>query len=212
MTMRDRHPRAWIPALALALAGCAGLDLSKEYPEKRRYLLEARREPAEREPLPGSLMVQRFTSSPGYQSLGLAYRQPDGTLVEDYYNELAAPASQQVFENTALWLQRSGLFSFVYGPGAHPSPAFVLEGHLVALFGDYRVDGEYRAVLETQFLVTREGPIPEPLFHVGYRREVPIEDTGPRTLVEGWNEALAETLELLESDLEEEISSRTAEE
>ena len=192
-------------ALALLLilsAGC--VDLKAAYPDRRFYTIEAARPGSER---PGGdpkavLRVRRFGASKMCDGSELVSRTGDATYDSDFYNVLFFPPASQVGEQTQRWLSGSGLFGHVVGAGSTVPETHVLEGNLVALHGDCRKPEAPLAVIEVQFMVVRVGSDPVAVEHQKtYRKEIPLPDGKPATLVKGWGEGLARILSALEEDL-----------
>ncbi len=80
----------------------------------------------------------------------------------------------------------------------------ILEGNVIALYGDYSQKNSPKAVLEIQFfLIDNTSTSSEMIFQNNYRREVALNSSLPEALVKGWNEALQQILTDLEEDLRE---------
>lgn len=192
--------RAWMLIL-LAAAGC--VDLKASYPERRFYTLEAARPASSAGAGSGPVLrVRRFSASKLCDGTELVTRNADGTYDTDFYNVFFAPPSQQAMEQTARWLTQSGLYSSVVGSGSSVPESLILEGNLVALYGDAgRGDGP-RAVIELQFLLVKVASDPASvLLQRTYRQEMVVLDLQPATMVKGWTEGLARILTALEADL-----------
>ncbi len=192
-------------ALALLLilsAGC--VDLKAAYPDRRFYTIDTARPGAER---PGGdakavLRVRRFGASKMCDGSELVSRTGDATYDSDFYNVFFVPPATQVGEQTQRWLTGSGLFGHVVGAGSTVPETHVLEGHLVALHQDSRKPEAPLAVIEVQFMLVRVASDPAAVLHQKtYRKEIPLSDGKPATLVKGWGEGLGRILSALEEDL-----------
>lgn len=191
--------------LVILLAGCAGIQ--KSYPDKRYFALEAPRSVRTTSPASAAVIrLRHFRVTPAYEGKELVYRTGDLTYQSDFYNEFFIFPTAMMMEATRSWLDDSGLFQYVVDAPSQVMPDYTLEGVLTALYGDYRDQQAPKAVLGLQFLITsgRESR-PEIVFHSEYRREVPLNNGRPETLVAGWNEALSRIL----SDFEADLRSRT---
>ncbi|MCX7048921.1 MAG: hypothetical protein NTX50_25975 [Candidatus Sumerlaeota bacterium] len=208
---RQRHdsiqPAMLFLPLALAVSlplasGCIGL--TKEYPRKQYYLVEAQ-PPAPKTPaagVSGILSVRRLRVSPGFDSKGFVYQTGQADYCSDFYHEFFIPPADMLTEQTRQWLDQSKLFSCVlFAPGA-VEDTHILEGAVVAIYGDYRDKRSPKAVLEMQFLFLRDAPqAPVIFWQKNYRQEVPLARSSPEALVDGWREALRAILSSLENDM-----------
>jgi hypothetical protein len=192
--------RAW----ALILIGTAGcVDLEAPYPDRRFYTIDAPRTGA---PRTGDakilLRVRRFSASRMCDGSELVTRTGEATYESDFYNVLFVPPALQIGEQTQRWLAESGLYGHVVGPGSSLAETHLLEGHLVALYGDYRKPGAQQAVTELQFMLARVTEDPAVvLLQKTYREEIPLANREPASLVKGWSEGLSRILAALEEDL-----------
>ncbi len=185
----------------LALGGC--LDVAKDYPVRRTFVLDVPR-PAEAPELGASaavLLVRRMDVSERFDGRGLVYRV-DGLLYEDdFHNALLREPSALVTEQVRRWLAASDAFAAVVDAKSHVLPTHVLEGHVAALYGDFSTDPP-AAVVELQFfLLDARAAEPGVLLDRTYPLRVPLDDAEPRNLVHGYNRAIASALVALEQDL-----------
>lgn len=187
-----RLPWLILPAFFL-MSGC--LRLEKPYPPKSAYRLEAAPETAAQQ-LPSNrvLQVSKFDSAPAYRSKGFVYRTGEQTWQSDYYHEFFIPPSAMFTEQCRNWVQESKLFSQVNQSG-YPPATDLLQGRIVALYGDYRSDHTPLAVLELRLTLIDETSNPAQTVHDRlYRRHLPLADKKPTTLLNAWNEALTDIL------------------
>ena len=212
--MTTKPKRLVVPILCLVIALAAGgcVRLSKEFPEKRLFVLEL--------PSPGkvssgsysidvasapaagtALKVRKFRVSPAFAGKELVYRKGEAVYETDFYNQFFIAPGAQVATQTQKWLTEAGLFATVLDPASHVEPTHMLEGVVNALYGDYRTKPG-QAVLAVQFFLVREtNNGPKIVMQKSYRREVPLEQRSPEALIEGWATGLAEILAALEDDL-----------
>lgn len=182
------------------LGGC--VNLSKSYPEKHSYILEAVHSGEMRASIPGTVLkVRKFRVSPTSEGKELVYRTSDARYEGDFYNEWFVPPNAMLTQQIMNWLTSAGLFQYVMDSSGPLPATHMLEGTLTALHGDYRATPA-RAVLAVQFLFLHEASAQgEVLWHREYRNEVDIMEQTPEALVSGWNEALRLILSALDEDL-----------
>jgi hypothetical protein len=185
----------------LALAGC--VDLKSAYPEKRFYTIEAPRSgPARTGPEGTVLRVRRFSASRLFEGSELVHRNADSEYESDFYSVFFVPPAAQVGEQAQRWLGQSKVFATVVGTGSSAAETHVLEGNLVALYGDRRGPKAPLAVLEVQFMVVGLSSDPAAvLLQKSYREEIGIPKDDAESLVRGWTQGLSKVLGALEEDL-----------
>lgn len=192
------------PALlcCLFLAGC--IQLERPYPQKKSYVLEARRKGDSRTAPSGAiLLVRNFGSTARYRGKGFVYRLDDLRYQADFYHQFFTAPAAMIAEESGLWLQQAGLFSHLT-EGGTPPPTHVLRGKIGALYGDFRPGRPAAAVLELQLALTDDRSVsPQILLDRKYRREIPLTDRSPEGLLRGWNTSLQEILAEFESDLQQ---------
>jgi cholesterol transport system auxiliary component len=198
--MSLRTPIALALLAAVAAAGCS-LGPDTDYPEKRHYAFDADREADRAGPLAGSVLkVRGFTISRRYEGPEIVHREGEVDWVSDFYNAFFAPPAGLVTERARSWMKEAGAFARVVPTSSYVDATHVLEGHVAALYGDYR--DEMRAVMEIQFLLLDDRPDSAGLvLSKAYRKEIPVADRSAPALVKGWNRALAEILAALEQDI-----------
>ncbi len=100
----------------------------------------------------------------------------------------------------------SGLFKHVVDPSSLLDSAYILEGAVTALYGDYRVSTAPKAVMEIQFLILQEtAGSPKIILQRQYHKEEPLNGNTPDALVKSWNTALNQILTEFENDLKNNI-------
>lgn len=188
---------------ALLLAwGCN--DNARVIEKQRQYVIDAARPtstPTATEGK-GALKVRRFMIAGQYETCELVYRRSDLVYDSDFYNRYFAPPASLVAEKTRRWLSESGLFTHVLGSFSGADFDYVLEGNILALYGDYRQEDSPQAVMEIQFTLIDEHRVRDSVvFQKKYRALAAMEKESPVYLVEGFNACLADILTQLESDL-----------
>jgi len=136
--MNDRLIRSLIclilAASAMLVPGCG----AKSY-EKQQFLLDARRTSSTTTSGQRNVVeVRRFTIDPAFSGKGLTYRKDEFEYESDFYNEFLIAPDAMITEKVRNWLSQSGLARRVLYPGSYVDPNYVLEGNVVALYGDFR--------------------------------------------------------------------------
>lgn len=188
--------------LCLASAGC--LRLERERPEKRHYLIEAKRE-GESHPASagrGMLHLRRFNVNQAFESPSFVYRTGESSWEADYYNAFFVSPDVMLSEQVSRWLRQSGLFSRVATRGSQVRADYLLEGNVISLHGDYRDPGRPEAVIEIEILLLRDNRGDAEILSQGeYRVREPVGGDRVEDLVAAWGRALASVLREAESDL-----------
>ena len=185
--------------------GC--INLERSYIEKHYFVLDSF--PAENTSPPDTgkvLAVRRLRVSPKYEGKGLVYRLGELNYESDFYNEFFVSPVSMFTEEVRKRLAGSGLFKRVVDPSSLLASAYVLEGAVTVLYGDYRVSTAPKAVMEIQFLLLEETDVsPEIILQRQYHKEEPLNGSTPDALVKSWNTALSQILTEFEADLKNTI-------
>jgi ABC-type uncharacterized transport system auxiliary subunit len=202
-----------LAALALIPLGC----LSKSYPERQRFVLDAGRSelPAveaaaaaqavkgrSQEPGAGSLRVGQIRVSPLFERKRFVYRTGESTLEEDFYNEFYAPPAQILREATFDWMSTSPLFQVVVEDAPYAAADWLLEGRVERLYADLRSEIAPQSVMVIEFSLLRTRTN-EAAFSKRYVAATEIPRRDPSSVVSGWNESLARILSEFEADMVE---------
>ncbi len=188
------------------MTGCVNLE--REFPEKRFFILDAsRNEDISSSDTEKVLTVRRCRVSPRYESKGLVYRLKELSYESDYYNEFFISPASMFTEEIRKRLTGSGLFKHVLDPSSLLDSTYTLEGAVTALYGDYRVSTAPKAVMEIQFFLLHETDSnPKIIFQSQYHKEEPLNANTPDSLVKSWNAVFNQILTEFETDLKEYIS------
>lgn len=184
----------------LLIVPCCG---HKSY-EKQQFLINAQRiaTPWNNENK-NIIEVRRFTIDPAYNTNQLIYRVGQFKYESDFYNEFLVSPAVMITEKVRNWLSASGLSRMILEPGSYVEPTHIIEGNIVALYGDFRDMSSPEAVMEIRIflLETRAGMEPNILFGNTYKSSVKLESKGPQGLVAGFDKCLENILTNLETDL-----------
>lgn len=186
--------------LAVALGGCS---LKQASPTKQTYLLEAVRTGEARSGGSGAVLrVRDVRVVPAFEGRGFVYRTSEFGYENDFYHEFFIAPRAQFSEQTRRWLGASGLFGIVIDPASKLDPTQTIEGNVLEFYGDFRETAAPKAMLAVEFFLSNDRPVAsEIVFHKAYRREVPLDNRSPESLVKGWGKALEQILTALEQDL-----------
>lgn len=208
--------RTWFtkpaPALACAVLIFAGFGCTQNGPNGTDYLINAARPGA---PAPAGtsaiLEVRRFSVDAEFASRGLVYRTDEFEFDTDAYRRFLIPPAQMITERTRNWLSLAGLFDQVLVPGSRLRPTHVLEGNVLALYGDLRDPDAPVAVLEMRcFLITESAPGPRIVLARNYGSVKPILSSSAEGLVAALDACLAEILANLETHLADALAEASA--
>ncbi len=182
-------------------SGC--VNLRRDYPIRTFYVLEAKPDKTSPSAQDGPIVqVQLFRASPGFSSSEFVYRTGESIFESDSYNAFFTLPADQIRAITSQWLQDSGRAQAILDRSSRLRPTNIIEGNLVALYGDFRDEENPRAVIEIDFLVMDIRPLePQIIFNKSYRESIPITESTAEALVIGWNEGLRMILTAFEKDI-----------
>ena len=134
---------AWIglcllPVTLGPLMGCSGMK--QPYPAKRHFGLDTgeRAEDGEKAtPRAQTLRVRRFRVAPPYNNREFTYKVGASEYKTDYYHEFIAAPASLVTAQAIRWLSNSGVFREVMPGSSAADDAYLLEGTVTVLCGDY---------------------------------------------------------------------------
>lgn len=194
--------RRAVLAAASLLAACSN-PLSRPYPEKRLYVLTARRNGALPAPPRGrTLVVRTVTAAPGMEGRGLITRRAGNVQESDFWNEFFTAPAAMVQDAMRQWLSESGLFAAVLDQGSQGRADLALESVLVAAYGDGADPAAPAARLHLQTLLLGLDRTPPRIVARGdYDRRVAVASLAPDVVAPGLSQALALVLTDLEADL-----------
>ena len=190
-------------ASALIIAGCG----SKSY-DKQHYILDTQRvRPAVTGDKSSVVEVRRYTVASAFSSKSLIYRTGEFKYESDFYNEFLVDPSAMITEKTRNWLSDSGLFRRVLDPGSDADPSHVIQGDIIALYGDFRVKSAPKAVMEARIFLSETKTPSESgiVFGKTYKSSVGLDTREPEDLVAAFDRCLVEILTDFEQDLAEEL-------
>jgi cholesterol transport system auxiliary component len=191
--------KLFLVMFSLIVPGCG-----QKFYEKQRYILDVQRaSPASDIKNTNIIEVRRFTIDHAFSAKGLTYRTGEFEYESDFYNEFLVSPAVMITEKVRNWLSVSGLFRMVTDPGSYVESNHVMEGNIVAIYGDYRDKLSPAAVMEIRVFLLKAKAQEEPIIVFGktYKSMVKLEFEGPEGLIAGFDECLENILTSLESDL-----------
>lgn len=186
------------------LSGCG----SQQAYNKKYYVLSAIRETksikAEKDSI---LEVRHFTIDSAFSGKGLVYRIGEFEYESDFYNEFLVSSDAMVTEKVRNWLSASGISRRVLDPGSYVDPTHVIEGNVIALYGEFRDKSTPTAVMKIRvfLLEMKTGKDPVIVFGKTYKSSVALESKSPGILVSALDRCLIKMLTNLEKDLAERL-------
>ncbi len=165
---------------AIILAGCG-----QESYEKQHYILDTQRASSVVANNSANIIeIRRFTSNSAFSAKGLIYRVGEFEYKSDFYNEFLVSPAAMITEKTHNWLSTSGLFQRVLDPGSYVEPTHVVEGNVIALYGDLRAKSSPTGVMEIRIFLLETKTETESgiVFGKTYKSSVGLESKGPEDL------------------------------
>ena len=183
-----------LPALAaLALAGAC--SLRQEAPSVEHYVLRPPPAPAATARRAESLRVAPVRVAPSFADVQLIYRMDEVRYVSDFYHRLMAPPGAMIATQATEWLDRAGPMRFTAAPGSGAIQRYVLSLFVLELYGDFRPGQPPAAVLLVQATLSDASrPAQAPLLERTLRQSVPLAQSTPAALVDGYGRALGAML------------------
>lgn len=204
--MRKRfQARAAVIMIVLSLAsisfhGC--VKLSKPYPIKQYFVLEAKR-PGASVPCSGaSIRIKDPEISPLFSAKSFVYKTGDLEFATDFYNEFFIVPDRMVKTQIQDWLGKSGLFRRI-SPDPGEKTDYVLESNIVNLYVDKTTA---KAVMEISFfLMSGAKGDGEIVWHGNYREEEPVRDASSAAMAAAFCRSLGNSLGHLETNLKDKV-------
>jgi cholesterol transport system auxiliary component len=196
----------FIKGVFLFLAVCAGCgNLDKQPLTKQKYSLNVSQGVSDSgSSIAGVLKVRRFRIASDFEGTGLIYKIGKVHYESDFYNVFLSPPASIITEIVQKRLEEGGVFENVTDDTSVVESMYVLEGKVLALYGDYVNTDEPKAVVEILFSVIKNKSGKDTMaFQKAYRISEEIDSCKPAHLVIGFNRCLEKILTELEKDLRE---------
>ena len=185
---------ALLIALIVSLAGC-GLA-TRPASVKQTYLLAPTMPTAASAPAHSeTLKVGSIAVGTAFRGRSFVYREEELRYESDFYNEFFIAPSAMLTSDVGAWLAASGIFRQVLPASANVDGAFVLEGLVSEIYGDYRDAARPAAVLSAKFfLIDNRGLNGVPFWQTELRQRVALTSRSPDALAVAYSKAWAAML------------------
>jgi cholesterol transport system auxiliary component len=181
--------------------GC--LKLTKDFPEKKSYLIEV--------PLPKknigkisdvSFKLRKVSVSNKFEGKSFVYRKSDSNFESDFYNEFLVSPQSNIGEEIIRYLDNKELFHSVSGMNSRIEATHYFEADVVSLYGDYRDKKNSLAIISIQFRIFDDRMGEYKLVHrKSYNKQIKVNPDVPDSLVSGWNQGLFSIMDSFSQDL-----------
>ena len=187
--------------VSIVLSGC----IDKAAFNQRDFVLEAtRNQPQQKTSKEIILTVQSFNIETAYSTKNLIYRKAQLEYETDFHNQFLIGPSDMITGKTRAWLSESGLFKLVLEPGSYTDATHMLEGNIIALYGDFREESSPKATMEINFFIVNSSE-KSIVFGKTYEAVSGFADKTAESLVEAYGDCLVKILSDLERDLQEQL-------
>ena len=200
-------PLLFCGCLSLFLAGC----LSRPALRRENFALQ---DPPLLQTAPAAqgavLQLRSVKVSPIFAVRALVYRTGQDSYELDPYAGFLISPERALAIPIRTYLRNSGLFQDVVEPGSPIQPDEFLEIHVSEFYGDFRKSEAPDAVVSLQAIlvesVSDDGS--KIALNRHYNRRVPLKENTAAAVVAGYDEALAQIMKELLSDLAEAKSAK----
>jgi uncharacterized lipoprotein YmbA len=184
---------------SLALVACS---LSRPMATPASYVVEPISGPLANTRQQKTMRVGNVRVASSFAGIELVYRIDDVRYTQDFYNRFIAPPGPMIGYRIAEWLARSGPYHMVITPGAIVSTAYVLDGVVTELYGDFRSEEKPAAVMTVQFYVLDVSQVTERIvLERSISRRVDLPQSSAAEVVRGYNVALGQILVELSEEM-----------
>lgn len=194
-----------------SLLAAAGCKLQRAALPERTFVLQAPRvEASEGHAAGGVLLIRQFRVAPAFESRAFVIRRGESEFVTDAYHAFLLSPAAMLTELFASWVRNLGVFATVTTGGTQIPPTHALEGEVQELYGDYRDTAQAAGVLGVQMRLLHPlgGAATSVIWQRTVRRAVALPHADATSLVEGWNQAVAEICREFEPLLSQRIPER----
>jgi cholesterol transport system auxiliary component len=138
-----------------------------------------------------------------FEGRSLVYRTGEFSFERDPYAEFLEPPAEELMSPLREWFRSNAGFSAVVDAGSVLKSDTLVEISVSQLFGDFRQPDHPAAILTMRFvfLDAPNGVPGKAILDQEYSRSIPLKAPAASALMEGWNQALAEILAEVSSDL-----------
>lgn len=179
------------------------LKLTKDFPEKKSYLIEVGTPKKSSQKIPNvSLKLRKVSVSNKFEGKGFVYRKSDSNFESDFYNEFLVSPQSNIAEEIIRYLDNKELFFSVSSMSSRMEATHYFEADVTSLYGDYRDKKNSLAVIKIQFRIfdDRMGDY-RLVGRSSYEQKIKVNQDVPDSLVAGWNQGLYLIMESFGNDL-----------
>ncbi len=189
-------------SISMFLTGCMG---NRANYNQRNFVLQADRDlPVVKDSKDIILAIQSFNSSELYADKSFVYRIAKSEYETDFYNRFLVAPDDMLTQITRKWLSDSGVFKLVLESGTYTDATEMLEGNLLALYGDFENKDNPKATVRIRFFVIKLSD-KSVLFSKTYEVSSAAKDNSIESLVDAYNESIKQILTQLEKDLQKNL-------
>jgi ABC-type uncharacterized transport system auxiliary subunit len=137
-----------------------------------------------------------------FEGREFVYRTGEFSYDRDAYAEFMVPPAEGLVFPICRWLRETGAFKAVIEASSALNPDTLVEIHVSQLYGDFRPSESATAVLSIRFVFfdAPNGVPAKVILQREYSRNIPLKARTAAALIEGWNQALAQILDLAALD------------
>jgi len=184
-----KYPALLIPLILIA--GCA--DLSKPYPAKELFSLDAPALSTAPATHPGALRVERVRIAAPFDARTFVYRVNESQYQPDYYREFVADPDRLITTQLVAALAEARVFQTVVDTGAGVDTPFLLETSITEFYADLRQPDSPHAVVRARcILIADRSAAATVLADWVVESRKPAADSAPASLAAAWNAALGD--------------------
>jgi len=188
--------------VTMVISGCAPKRTAYN---QRNFVLEAsRNRPPQKISKEIILDVQSFNVDTTFSTKSLVYRKGQSEYETDFYNQFLIKPEDMITEITRSWLSESGLFKWVLEPGSYTDATHMLEGNIIALYGDFSEESSPKATAKIRFFLVKLSD-KSVVFTNTYETVSEFKDRAAESLIEAFGLCLTNILSDLEKDLQKQL-------
>ena len=190
-----------LTAASAILSGCG----SRTALNQRNFLLEVPRDLPQHETGKDVILdVAPFSIDAAFSTKSFVYRKSQSQYETDFYNQFLISPEEMITEKTRRWLSESGLFKLVLEPGSFAQATHLLEGNILALYGDFSNKSQPKATMAICFFLVKLSD-KSVVFIKTYRAVSDVQTPTAEALTAAFDTCLATILSDLEKDLENQL-------
>jgi ABC-type uncharacterized transport system auxiliary subunit len=189
--------------LVLLCAGLCGCNLSRPYPDKTFYAIEAGKPTAAGRPVsPLTLRIYDLLIASPYNQQSFVYKTGASRFESDYYHGFIVAPTGLLTGVLVDWMKGAGLYAVVVGSDSRLADKIILEGNVREMYGDFTDSKNPRAVMTAAFFLIDDTAVDgRVLFQKTYHAESPIAGSASEGMAAGLGAAYREILTQLTQDL-----------